>query len=49
VKAFFNTFESINTGKDANGMLKLLAGRAVLENVIMARGGEEACHRKFDN
>jgi hypothetical protein len=47
VKVLFNRFESTKFGKADNSILQLLAGRTVRGNVIIARGGEGACHRKF--
>jgi hypothetical protein len=49
VNVLFAISKSIKLGKDDNSILKLLAGRTVRGNVIIAMGGEGACHRKFGN
>jgi len=41
VKVLFARFKSIKRDEDDNGILKLLAGRTVWENVIIAMGGGE--------
>jgi hypothetical protein len=49
VKVLFNRFKSTKLGKDDNSILKLLGGRAIWGNVIIAIGGKVACQRKFGN
>jgi hypothetical protein len=49
MKPFFDRFKSTEPDKDDTHVLKLLEERAVRGNVIIARGGEEACRRKFGN
>jgi hypothetical protein len=48
-ESLFNKFKLTKPNKNDNNILKLLAGKAVREDAIIATGGEEACHRKFDN
>jgi hypothetical protein len=48
-ESLFNKFKSIKPDKDDDSILKLLSGKTVRENVIIATGGGEACLRKFDN